>query len=102
MRSWSPVSCPGLEDHARLYARGIRVIGNVQAEGAARVNVVSSSRVGGSVQAKQGGAAKVLDSRIVGDIQYDDNRRLLKANRNRVGARSKSSRTPAAFGSTAT
>ena len=74
-----------VEDHARLYARGIRVIGNVQAEGAARVNVVSSSRVGGSVQAKQGGAAKVLDSRIVGDIQYDDNRRLLKANRNRVG-----------------
>jgi hypothetical protein len=34
---------------------------------------------------KQGGGASVVSSRITGDIQYDANRRYLKANRNRVG-----------------
>jgi hypothetical protein len=70
---------------ATLVARGIRVVGNVQAENARRVVVTRSSRVGGSVQVKQGGAATVSSSRISGDIQYDANRRYLKANRNRVG-----------------
>jgi hypothetical protein len=70
---------------ARLFARNVRVVGNVQAENARRVNVVRSSRVGGSVQVKQGGAARVVGSRIIGDIQYDHNRRYLVANRNRVG-----------------
>jgi hypothetical protein len=74
-----------VKDDATLRARAVRVIGNVQAEGARRVNVVDSSKVGGSVQVKQGGAAKVLGSRVKGDIQYDDNSRLLKANRNNVG-----------------
>jgi hypothetical protein len=70
---------------ATLTARGVRVVGNVQAENAAKVVVRDSSRVGGSVQVKQGDAAKVLSSRIRGDIQYDANTRYLKANDNKVG-----------------
>lgn len=79
--------------NAILIARGVRVVGNVQAENARNVIVTyrkSSgftyrSRIGGSVQVKQGRAATVRASRIAGDIQYDANRRYLKANGNRVG-----------------
>ena len=74
-----------VERRARLFARAVRVVGNVQAENARRVNVVRSSRIGGSVQVKQGGAARVAGSRINGDVQYDHNRRYLVVNGNRVG-----------------
>jgi hypothetical protein len=70
---------------ATLRARGVRVVGNVQAENARMVVVNGASRVGGSVQVKQGGAAKVLSSRIRGDIQYDANAAYLRANDNKVG-----------------
>jgi hypothetical protein len=69
---------------AILVATRVRVVGNVQAEGARNVVVRRASRIGGSVQVKQGGRASVLGSRVVGDIQYDANRGLLWANRNRV------------------
>jgi hypothetical protein len=75
--------------NATLVARGVRVVGNIQAENARRVVVARSedrrSRVGGSVQVEQGGAATVRGSRIIGDIQYDANAGYLRANRNRVG-----------------
>ena len=74
-----------VKSNATLVARGVRVVGNVQAENALRVVVKRSSRVGGSVQVKQGGAAKVKSSRIKGDIQYDANSRYLVANANSVG-----------------
>jgi hypothetical protein len=70
---------------ATLVATRVRVVGNVQAEGARNVVVRRASRVGGSVQVKQGGAASVLESRVTGDIQYDANRGTLRANWNRVG-----------------
>jgi hypothetical protein len=70
---------------ATLVANRVRVVGNVQGEGARNVVVRRSSRVGGSVQVKQGGSATVLGSRVNGDIQYDANRRLLVASSNRVG-----------------
>jgi len=70
---------------ATLVAKRVRVVGNVQAEGAKNVVVRRRSRVGGSVQVKQGRAASVLGSRVNGDIQYDANSELLRANRNRVG-----------------
>jgi len=47
--------------------------------------VIRSSRIGGSVQVKQGGAARVLDSHVNADIQYDANRAALEASRNVVG-----------------
>jgi hypothetical protein len=69
---------------ATLLARGVRVVGNVQAENARKVVVRNASRVGGNVQVKQGGSAKVLSSLVKQDIQYDANRLYLKANDNEV------------------
>jgi len=74
-----------VESNATLNARGITVVGNVQAENARQVNVLEGSRVGGSVQVKQGGGATVNDSFVNGDIQYDSNATQLKALRNEVG-----------------
>jgi hypothetical protein len=74
-----------VERAATLSARRVRVIGNVQGENARRVDVIRRSRIGGSVQVKQGGAARVLDSYVNADIQYDANRAGLKASRNVVG-----------------
>ena len=62
-----------VESNATLRAEGVRVVGNVQAENASRVVIVASSRVGGSVQIVQGDAAKVANTRVNGDILYDDN-----------------------------
>jgi hypothetical protein len=75
-----------VETNATLYAYGVRVIGNVQAEGARSVNVTSNSVIGGSVQVKQGGSAKVVSSRINGSIQFDSNKGALAAKKNKVGA----------------
>src|SRR5919106_5758181 len=74
-----------VENGATLRAFEVRVIGNVQAEGAARVVVRGSSRIGGSVQIVQGGAAKIVNNRIGGDILLDEQDRYLTANRNVVG-----------------
>lgn len=74
-----------VEGNARLFANNVRVIGNVQGENARNVVVQRKSRVGGSVQVKQGRKATVRGSRVNGDIQYDANRGYLRANRNRVG-----------------
>ena len=74
-----------VESLATLRAEDIVVIGNVQAENARNVQVLDWSRVGGSVQVVQGGAATVADSRINGDILYDENNRALRILRNQVG-----------------
>ena len=74
-----------VEDNAILRAFGVRVIGNVQAENARKVVVRDSSRVGGSIQIVQGGAAKVLRTRVNGDILFDDQDGRLTAKRNRIG-----------------
>ena len=73
-----------VEGGAALYASTIRVVGNVQGEGARTVQLRGST-VGGSVQVKQGQGAAVLNTRIQGDLQYDEMTRLLKANSNVVG-----------------
>ena len=70
---------------ATLKAYGIRVIGNVQAENARNVVVRARSRIGGSVQVVQGGAARIVRNRITGDILFDDQNRALAANANRIG-----------------
>ncbi|CAN1208761.1 DUF3060 domain-containing protein [Tumidithrix helvetica PCC 7403] len=74
-----------VESNATLNARGARIIGNVQGENAAAVNVLANSTVGGSVQVKQGIAATVSASAINGDVQFDSNRGALVANNNRIG-----------------
>jgi hypothetical protein len=72
-----------VERGATLQAERIRVIGNVQGEGAADV-AVRSSRVGGSVQVKQGGAAETSGSLVTGDIQYDQQTGALRVANNVV------------------
>jgi hypothetical protein len=73
-----------VERSATLGARGVKVIGNVQGENARRVNVLRGSRIGGSIQVVQGGAAKVLDSRVKADIQMFENNGGVRVARNRV------------------
>jgi hypothetical protein len=74
-----------VESNATLNAKGIRVVGNVQAEGANAVNINSNSSVGGSVQIKQGKKATIAASTINGDLQFEANKGLLTANRNQIG-----------------
>ena len=74
-----------VESNATLIARRIVVIGNVQAENANKVRVLKRSRVGGSVQVKQGGAAAVTDSEVDGDVQFDQNWGRLTVARSEVG-----------------
>lgn len=74
-----------VETKATLRAYGVQVIGNVQAENAAQVEVLSGSTVGGSIQLKQGGGAYIDSVRINGDLQFEDNRQNLVASRNIIG-----------------
>lgn len=74
-----------VENNATLTAQKIIVIGNIQAENAQQINVLEGSRVGGSLQLKQGGGAIVSDSIIDSDIQYESNSSLLRALRNHIG-----------------
>ena len=74
-----------VERGARLFARDVRVIGNVQGENARNVVVERGSRIGGSVQVEQGRRATVRGSRVNGDVQYSSNSAYLRANRNDVG-----------------
>lgn len=55
-----------VEANATLRANKVQVKGNVQAEGAARVNVLARSTVGGSIQIVQGGAARIDSVQIEG------------------------------------
>jgi hypothetical protein len=74
-----------VEYNASLVARTVVVIGNVQAENASLVRILENSRIGGSVQLKQGDGGTVNDSNIDGDIQFESNSAPLRALRNTVG-----------------
>lgn len=70
---------------ASLSATSVAVNGNLQAEGAADVQVGGYSTFGGSVQVVQGGSAAISRARINGDILFDENRAPLAATGNAVG-----------------
>lgn len=74
-----------VETNATLVATDVHVVGNVQAEDAKNVVVREGSFVGGAVQVVQGGAARVVDSRVEGDVLYDENARELRVVRTIVG-----------------
>jgi hypothetical protein len=74
-----------VETGATLNATTITVIGNVQAEGAAVVNVGANSTVGGSIQIKQGNAARIDGVQVNADIQFESNNQALHAIGNTVG-----------------
>lgn len=56
-----------------LTAEDIMVNGSVQAEGHQSVALGGSSRVGGSVQLKQGGAVRLAGIHVASDVQLDAN-----------------------------
>ncbi len=76
-----------VENGAKLYANGVRVIGNIQSEGFQAIVVREGSRVGGSVQlenGRSGGTGKVIASRINGDLQFFSNQARMVARGNTV------------------
>ena len=76
-----------VESGAKLYAEGIRVIGNVQSEGFEVVSLRSGSRVGGSVQLENGssgGTGKVISTRVNGDLQFFSNKARMVARSNTI------------------
>ena len=71
-----------VENGAKLVANGVRVVGNVQSEGFQAITLREGSRVGGSVQLKNGlsgGVGKVLSTRINGDLQFEANEATMTA-----------------------
>lgn len=72
-----------IETGGRLTASGISVIGNVQAEGHRSV-VVLRSTVGGSVQLKQGGGARLGGNQVGQDVQSFTNRGTQSFTSNRI------------------
>ncbi len=97
-----------VKEKARLYARGVVVGGNVQADNHRVVEVTSRvvngverrSRVGGSIQAKQGGGGKLVRTITGSDIQLFSNDGAFTVSRNRVdGNLQCKSNTPAPTGS---
>ncbi|MGH7961780.1 MAG: hypothetical protein ACRERD_08135 [Candidatus Binatia bacterium] len=63
---------------ATLSASGVRVNGNIQAEGAKAVYVNPGSIVGGNIQIKQGGKARIDSVDVLGDLQLESNRGALR------------------------
>ena len=68
-----------------LKAKGVRVVGNIQAENSRKVAVRRGSRVGGSIQIVQGKAARIKGTRVKADILFDDQNGRVLAKGNRLG-----------------
>jgi hypothetical protein len=68
-----------------LLAQSVIVGGNLQAEGAKRVDVQGASRFEGSVQIKQGGSAQIVGARVNADLQLDSMAGALAARNNVIG-----------------
>lgn len=84
---------------ATLTASGIRVGGNVQAEGHRRVAISAGSAIGGSIQLNQGGTASILNSRVNADVQLFTNRGTQVVRGNTIGGNLQcKSNTPAPTG----
>ena len=76
-----------VENEAKLYANGVRVIGNIQSEGFQAITVRDGSRVGGSVQLNNGqsaGSGKVVSTRIIGDLQFEASEARMVARKNTI------------------
>jgi hypothetical protein len=74
--------------NATLAVRGARIGGNIQADNHRRVIVTKRdgrrTRVGGSIQLKQGGGGKLIKVVVGSDIQLFSNDGRFKVRRNRV------------------
>jgi len=77
-----------VEDGGRVHIDGATIKGNVQADGAFRVEVRFGTTVEGDVQIKKTTYVRVVDSTIEGDIQIEENGTggvPININRNEVG-----------------
>jgi hypothetical protein len=72
-----------VERAATLKALNIRVVGNIQAGNHKQVNVWGS-RIGGSVQIKQGGGSVLRSNVVTGDVQYFTNQGSITIRSNRI------------------
>ena len=76
-----------VERGAKLFAYGVRVVGNIQSEGFQSVSIKEGSKVGGSVQlenGKSGGIGSVSATRINGDLQFFSNSAKMVARGNTI------------------
>lgn len=69
----------------RLSADGVRVGGNLQADGAAAVVVGAGARVDGNIQIDGSGNIRISGSLVGGDIQLTGNRGSISVRDNQVG-----------------
>ena len=74
-----------VESGAALIARAVRVDGDLQSENAAQVTVMGRSTIKGDLLIQQSGGATVLNSRIDGNLQFEDNTQPLISEGNRIG-----------------
>jgi hypothetical protein len=74
-----------VEGDAKLVARKVHVVGNIQAEDSANVRVLAGSRVGGSIQLAQGVSARIYRVKVKGDLQFLENSGTLSAEENTIG-----------------
>ena len=95
-----------VEANATLRANDVIVIDDIQADAAREVRVSNDSRIGGSVDVKNGGGAAIEDSRVGNNVHYDRNRaavsllrsdvdRNVQATRNTGGVESAATRSAA-------
>lgn len=78
-----------VENGATLFANSVRVKGNIQSEGFKTIRVKDNSRVMGNVQlnnGQSGGLAKIVSTRINGDLQFDSNAARIVVRNSTVGA----------------
>jgi hypothetical protein len=62
-----------------LIAHGVDVDGDVEAEGAAVVEVTGNSSIGGNLQVQQGGSSTVTNTKIDGDLELKEQSGQLQA-----------------------
>ncbi|MBW6474350.1 MAG: hypothetical protein K0B14_14590 [Anaerolineaceae bacterium] len=74
-----------VQSGATLYAYAVNVDGNIQAEGASRVEVQSGSYVNGDIQLDYSGVAVVSGVRIDGNLQSFENWGYQSFTSNRIG-----------------
>lgn len=70
---------------ASMWASNVRVTGGLVANGATVVDLRgTSTRIGGGVQIKTGGAVRLFDAQVTGDMQIGSMSGAVTASRNRM------------------
>lgn len=73
-----------VEEGAALEVRGAHIAGNLQANGAERLELTADSTVRGNVQVRRTREVRLTESRIGGNLQLDGNRGEMRVGRNAI------------------